>query len=97
MIISFLHGLLIQYLVGIPSALIMDKMKPFFREKLITNVKNMLMEVLKRVKLAIETTSKFVRRKMAAVTEILFVKRMKNITYFFKRKNPPEPICTHMV
>lgn len=87
-----------KYLVDISSPFIMDKMMLFLPEKLITYRKNMLTGVLKQVcDLAIETILKFVMREIAAVTRHQSVKRMENITYFFKKKNLHEPMCTNVV
>lgn len=73
----------------------MNTMMPFLPEKLITYRNSKLMKVIKQVPMfAVETVLKFVMRKIAVVTETQFVKRMKNITHFFRKKKLHEPICT---
>lgn len=92
MIVSFILNLLRKYLVDKCYTFAMDKMMLLLPGKAITYEDNMLMKVLSGVlNMAIESFLKFVRKKIAAITETQFVKRMENIICFFKRNNFPEP------
>lgn len=90
--------MVLKYLVDISTTFVMEKMMLLLPEKVIQYRDNKFMAVLKQVcELAIETILEFVMGKIAAIIPTQFVKLMKNITYFFKKKNLREPICTHVV
>lgn len=75
----------------------MNTMMPFLPKKLITYQNSKLMKVIKQIPIfAVETILKFLIGKIAAVTETQIIKHMKNITYFFRKKNLHEPICTNV-
>lgn len=92
--ILFIKGMLMKYLVHTTVTFITDKMMFFLPEGQLNH--KLMMFIKQGCTFAIKSILKFVIRKIAAVTESLFVELVKIIASVFK-KNLREPICTNEV